>query len=215
MAQAKYTSDDIQVLEGLDPVRKRPRCTSAVPARTATTPAVGDRDNSIDEVINKHATRVEVTLHKDGKTATVEETGAHPRRHDGEVQESALEVIFTTLHSGGKFEPARATRSPAVSTASARRSSTRLSSEMSVTVKRDGERYEMTFERGLATAKLKKLGGARGTGTTVTFSPDDEIFGNKLRFDPELIGERLEAKSYLHGGLEIVLTDGTASPRRR
>ena len=214
MAQAKYTSDDIQVLEGLDPVRKRPAMYIGGTGKDGYHHLLWEIvDNSIDEVINKHATRVEVTLHKDGKTATVEDNGRGiPVDTMAKFKKSALEVIFTTLHSGGKFERGKSYEVSGGLHGVGSAVVNALSSEMSVTVKRDGERYEMTFERGLATAKLKKLGGARGTGTTVTFSPDDEIFGNKLRFDPELIGERLEAKSYLHGGLEIVLTDGTASP---
>jgi len=214
MAQAKYTSDDIQVLEGLDPVRKRPAMYIGGTGKDGYHHLLWEIvDNSIDEVINKHATRVEVTLHKDGRTATVEDNGRGiPVDTMAKFKKSALEVIFTTLHSGGKFERGKSYEVSGGLHGVGSAVVNALSSEMSVTVKRDGERYEMTFERGLATAKLKKLGGARGTGTTVTFSPDDEIFGNKLRFDPELIGERLEAKSYLHGGLEIVLTDGTASP---
>ena len=214
MAQAKYTSDDIQVLEGLDPVRKRPAMYIGGTGKDGYHHLLWEIvDNSIDEVINKHATRVEVTLHKDGRTATVEDNGRGiPVDTMAKFKKSALEVIFTTLHSGGKFERGKSYEVSGGLHGVGSAVVNALSSEMSVTVKRDGERYEMTFERGLATAKLKKLGGARGTGTTVTFSPDEEIFGNKLRFDPELIGERLEAKSYLHGGLEIVLTDGTASP---
>ncbi|HET9990384.1 MAG TPA: toprim domain-containing protein, partial [Kofleriaceae bacterium] len=76
----------------------------------------------------------------------------------------------------------------------------------------DGERYEIRFERGETKVKLKKLGAARGTGTLVTFHPDDDVFGGKLHFDPKLIIERLEAKSYLHGGLEIIFVDQTQSP---
>jgi DNA gyrase subunit B/topoisomerase-4 subunit B len=87
-----------------------------------------------------------------------------------------------------------------------------LSKELIATVKRDGERFEMRFARGEAKGKLKKLGGARGGGTTVHFRPDDDVFGGKLHFDAKLIAERLEAKSYLHGGLEIVFTDETQKP---
>jgi len=215
MAQAsKYTADDIQLLEGLEPVRKRPGMYIGGTSKEGYHHLLWEVvDNSIDEVINKHASKVEVTLHKDGKSATVEDNGRGiPVDMMAKLKKPALEVIFTTLHSGGKFERGK---SYAVSgglhgVGSAVVSA--LSEEVVVTVKRDSQRYEMTFERGHAKGKLKKLGNARGTGTTVYFRPDDEIFGGKLHFDPKWIGERLEAKSYLHGGLEIVFTDETQSP---
>jgi len=214
MAQAKYTSDDIQVLEGLDPVRKRPAMYIGGTGKDGYHHLLWEVvDNSIDEVINKHATRVEVTLHKDGKRATVEDNGRGiPVDTMAKFKKSALEVIFTTLHSGGKFERGKSYQVSGGLHGVGSAVVNALSNELTVTVKREGERYEMSFERGHATTKLKKLGGARGTGTIVSFSPDEEIFGNKLRFDPDVIAERLEAKSYLHGGLEIVLTDETATP---
>jgi DNA gyrase subunit B len=170
-------------------------------------------DNSIDEVINKHATKVEVTLHKNGKSATVEDNGRGiPVDIVPKVKKSALEVVFTKLHAGGKFDRGKSyavsggLHGVGASVVNA------LSSELVAQVKRDGERFEMTFSRGEPKAKLKKIGAARGTGTMVTFTPDDDVFGGKLRFDPELVIERLESKAYLHAGLEIVFTDETASP---
>jgi DNA gyrase/topoisomerase IV subunit B len=214
MAQAKYTADEIQVLEGLEPVRKRPGMYIGGTDKNGYHHLLWEIvDNSIDEVINKHATKVDVTLHKDGKSATVEDNGRGiPVDTMAKLKKSALEVIFTTLHSGGKFERGKnyAVSGGLHGVGSAVVNA--LSKELVTTVKRDGERFEMTFERGHAKSKLKKLGNARGTGTTVFFRPDDEIFGGKLAFDPKLIAERLEAKTYLHGGLEIVLTDETQSP---
>ena len=215
MAQAsKYTGDEIQVLEGLDPVRKRPGMYIGGTGKDGYHHLLWEIvDNSIDEVINKHASKVEVTLHKNGKSATVEDNGRGiPVDTMSKFKKSALEVIFTTLHSGGKFERGK---SYAVSGGLHGVGSAvvnALSSELVATVKRDGERFEMTFARGEAKGKLKKLGAARGTGTTITFHPDDEVFGGKLSFDADLIAERLEAKSYLHGGLEIVFHDETKSP---
>ncbi|MDQ3300217.1 MAG: ATP-binding protein, partial [Myxococcota bacterium] len=214
MAQAKYTGEDIQVLEGLDPVRKRPGMYIGGTGKDGYHHLLWEVvDNSIDEVINKHASKVEVTVHKDGKSATVEDNGRGiPIDTMAKFKKSALEVIFTTLHSGGKFERGKSYAVSGGLHGVGAAVVNALSSEMTVTVKRDSERFEMSFARGLAQGKLKKLGGARGTGTTVTFRPDDEVFGGKLKFDPELIAERLESKSYLHGGLEIVLTDETSSP---
>ena len=214
MAANSYSGSDIQVLEGLDPVRKRPGMYIGGTGKDGYHHLLWEVvDNSIDEVINKHATKVEVTLHKDGKSATVEDNGRgipvdlHPK-----LKKSALEVVFTVLHAGGKFERGKSysvsggLHGVGASVVNA------LSSELVVTVKRDGERHEMRFSRGEPQGKLKNLGAARGTGTIVKFRPDDDVFGGKLSFDTDVIAERLEAKSYLHGGLEIVFHDETTSP---
>ncbi|MEO6774192.1 MAG: DNA topoisomerase IV subunit B [Kofleriaceae bacterium] len=215
MASAsKYTGDDIQVLEGLDPVRKRPGMYIGGTGKDGYHHLLWEVvDNSIDEVINKHATKVEVTLHKDGKTCTVEDNGRGiPVDVMAKQKKPAIEVIYSTLHSGGKFERGKSYAVSGGLHGVGAAVVNALSSSLIAQVKRDGERFEIRFERGETKAKLKKLGAARGTGTLVTFHPDDEVFGGKLHFDPELIGERLEAKSYLHGGLEIVFTDETTSP---
>ncbi|HEV7558994.1 MAG TPA: ATP-binding protein, partial [Kofleriaceae bacterium] len=215
MASAsKYTGEDIQILEGLEPVRMRPGMYIGGTGKDGYHHLLWEIvDNSIDEVINKHATKVEVTLHKNGKSATVEDNGRGiPVDIIPKVKKSALEVVFTKLHAGGKFDRGKSyavsggLHGVGASVVNA------LSSELVATIKRDGERHEMTFERGEPKGKIKKLGAARGSGTTVTFHPDDDVFGGKLKFDPELISERLEAKAYLHGGLEIVFTDQTQSP---
>jgi DNA gyrase subunit B/topoisomerase-4 subunit B len=214
MAQTKYTGEEIQVLEGLDPVRKRPGMYIGGTGKDGYHHLLWEVvDNSIDEVINKHASRVEVTLHKDGKSATVEDNGRGiPVDVMPKFKKSAVEVIFTTLHSGGKFERGKSYAVSGGLHGVGAAVVNALSSELVVTVKRDGERHEITFERGDTTSKLKRLGAARGTGTTVQFRPDEDVFGPKLVFDAELIAERLEAKSYLHGGLEIVFADETKSP---
>jgi len=214
MAQTKYTGEEIQVLEGLDPVRKRPGMYIGGTGKDGYHHLLWEVvDNSIDEVINKHATRVEVALHKDGRSATVEDNGRGiPVDMMPKFKKSAAEVIFTTLHSGAKFDRGKSYAVSGGLHGVGAAVVNALSSELVVTVKRDGERHEITFERGDATSKLKRLGNARGTGTTVRFRPDPEVFGVKLQFDPELIAERLEAKSYLHGGLEIVFTDETKTP---
>jgi DNA gyrase subunit B/topoisomerase-4 subunit B len=215
MAQAsKYTGDEIQVLEGLDPVRKRPGMYIGGTGKDGYHHLLWEIvDNSIDEVINKLATKVEVTLHKNGKSATVEDNGRGiPVDIMPKFKKSALEVIFTTLHSGGKFERGKSYAVSGGLHGVGAAVVNALSTELVATVKRDGERFEMTFSRGHAKGKLKKLGAARGSGTTITFHPDDEVFGGKLSFDADLIAERLEAKSYLHGGLEIVFHDETKSP---
>ncbi|HUJ63651.1 MAG TPA: DNA topoisomerase IV subunit B [Kofleriaceae bacterium] len=215
MAQAtRYTGEDIQVLEEIEAVRKRPAMYIGGTGKDGYHHLLWEIvDNSIDEVINKHASKVEVTVHKGGKAATVEDNGRGiPVDTVAKLKQSALQVVFTKLHAGGKFDRGKSyavsggLHGVGASVVNA------LSSELVATVKRDGERYEMTFERGEPKSKLKKLGAARGTGTTVRFEPDEEVFGDKLRFDPALIAERLDAKSYLHAGLEILFHDETQHP---
>jgi DNA gyrase subunit B/topoisomerase-4 subunit B len=210
----KYTGEEIQVLEGLEPVRTRPGMYIGGTGKDGYHHLLWEVvDNSIDEVINKHASRVEVTVHKDGKSATVFDNGRGiPVDVMPKFKKSATEVIFTTLHSGAKFDRGKSYAVSGGLHGVGAAVVNALSSELVVTVVRDGERHEISFERGAATSKLKKLGNARGTGTTIRFRPDDEVFGPKLAFDPALIAERLEAKSYLHGGLEITFTDETKSP---
>ncbi|HWO22117.1 MAG TPA: DNA topoisomerase IV subunit B [Kofleriaceae bacterium] len=214
MAQAKqYTGEDIQVLEEIEAVRLRPAMYIGGTGKEGYHHLLWEIvDNSIDEVINKHASRVAVTLHAGGKRATVEDNGRGiPTDTVPKLKKSALEVVFTKLHAGGKFDRGKSyavsggLHGVGASVVNA------LSSELVATVKREGERFEMSFQRGEPTGKLKNLGGARGTGTTVTFRPDEEIFG-KLVFDPKVVAERLEAKAYLHGGLEIVFRDETQTP---
>src|SRR5690242_20122315 len=151
MAQAsKYTGEEIQVLEGLEPVRKRPGMYIGGTGKDGYHHLLWEIvDNSIDEVINKHASKVEVTLHKNGKSATVEDNGRGiPVDMMPKYKKSALEVIFTTLHSGGKFtrggnyQVSGGLHGVGAAVVNA------LSEELIVTVKRDGERYEQRFARG-------------------------------------------------------------------
>src|ERR1700759_2908182 len=160
MASAsKYTAEDIQVLEGLDPVRKRPGMYIGGTGKDGYHHLLWEVvDNSIDEVINKHATKVEVTLHKDGKTATVEDNGRGiPTDLMPKFKKSAVEVLFTTPHSGGKFERGKRYAVSGGLHGVGAAVVNALSSELVVTIKRDGERHEITFERGEATSKLKRL----------------------------------------------------------
>jgi DNA gyrase subunit B/topoisomerase-4 subunit B len=159
-------------------------------------------DNAVDEAMNGYASNVALTLHEDGSSVTVTDDGRgipvdkHPKS-----KTSALEVIFTTLHAGGKFEhgnykTAGGLHGVGASVVNA------LSSELRASVKRDGTTWEMSFRRGKPTGALKKTGAARGTGTTVYFHPDPTIFP-KVEFDPAVIRERLEVVSYIHKGVRV------------
>ena len=211
--KATYNAADIQVLEGLEPVRKRPAM------YIGGTDASGYHhllweilDNSVDEVINAYAARIEVTLARDGRTMTVTDDGRGiPVDVMPKYKKPAIEVILTTLHSGGKFEQGNYIHSGGLHGVGSSVVNA-LSESLIARVKRDGKHYVQTYARGLATSKLKVEGNARGTGTSMTFTPDPEIFGAKARFDPKLIRERLEAKSYLHRGMIVAWRDETQSP---
>jgi DNA gyrase subunit B/topoisomerase-4 subunit B len=204
LMKQKYTAKDITVLEGLEPVRKRPGMyiggVDSVGLHHLLWELV---DNSVDEAMNGHCDKVIVTLHKNGQTVTVADNGrgipvdVHPK-----YKRAALELILTTLHAGGKFENQNYYHSGGLHGVGAS-VVTALSASMVAQVKREGFHWEQTFARGVATGKLKKLGPARGTGTTVTFTPDPQIFPNTT-FKPAMIRERLEARSYLHRGLTLV-----------
>ena len=213
-----YTARDITVLEGLEPVRKRPGMyIGGVDTRGLHHLVNEIVDNAIDEVINGHATRLEVTLFPDGKEIEVTDNGrgipvdVHPK-----YKKSALELILTTLHSGGKFDQASYVHSGGLHGVGSSVVCA-LSLEMAVTVKRDGHSWRQTYSRGKATSKVQKVTAGekvRGSGTTVRFRPDPDIFG-KLAFDAAEIRERLEAKTYLHRGLRVVFLDETRKPARR
>src|SRR3954471_7632604 len=159
-------------------------------------------DNAVDEAMNGYASNIVVTLHKDGSSITVADDGRGiPVDKHAATKKSALEVIFTVLHAGGKFEQgsyktAGGLHGVGASVVNA------LSTELRASVRRDGSQWEMSFKRGHPTGPLKKIGPAKGTGTTVYFHPDPTIFP-KIEFDPALIRERLEVISYLHKGVKV------------
>lgn len=213
-ATSDYSAKDIVALEGLEPVRKRPGMYIGGVGSAGLHHLVWEIvDNSVDEAMNGHATEIKVTLHKDGRTVTVSDNGRgipvdkHPK-----TKKSALEMVLTILHAGGKFDgnnykTAGGLHGVGASVVNA------LSKELVAVVRRDGVQYQMCFAKGAVTQPLKKLPGAiRGTGTSITFTPDPTIFP-KTEFDAEIIRLRLETASFLHRGLKVTFTDeakGTA-----
>src|SRR5262249_12885158 len=208
-----YTAKDITVLEGLEPVRKRPGMYIGGVGAAGLHHLVWEiLDNSIDEAMNGYASNIVVTLHSDASSITIADDGRgipidkHPK-----TKKSALEVIFSTLHAGGKFEhgnykTAGGLHGVGASVVNA------LSKELIATVKRDGAQWEMRFKQGKATTGLKKVGPARGTGTSVYFHPDAAIFP-KIEFDADVIKQRLEVASFLHKGVKIVFTDESSKEK--
>jgi len=208
---ATYTAKDITVLEGLEPVRKRPGMYIGGVGSTGLHHLVWEiLDNAVDEAMNGYASNIAVTLHQDGASVTVTDDGRgipidkHPK-----TKKSAIEVIFTTLHAGGKFEAGNYKTAGGLHGVGASVVNA-LSRELVATVKRDGHQYQMTFKQGKPTGSLKKIGAARGTGTTVYFKPDPQIFP-KVEFDAQIIRERLEVASYLHRGVKVIFEGGTTS----
>jgi DNA gyrase/topoisomerase IV subunit B len=210
-----YTAKDIQALEGLEPVRKRPAMyIGGVDTRGYHHLLWEIVDNSIDEVINGHASWVDVTLHADGKTITVSDNGRGiPVDEMPKFKKPALEVILTTLHSGGKFDGDNYVHSGGLHGVGSSVVNA-LSEELVATVRRDGGEWRQSFSRGKPTSKLKKVRDVRGSGTSISFRPDTEIFGERAKFDAELLRERLQGKSYLHRGMKVVFTDETLKPKQ-
>jgi DNA gyrase subunit B/topoisomerase-4 subunit B len=209
-----YTAKDITVLEGLEPVRKRPGMYIGGVGSTGLHHLVWEiLDNGVDEAMNGYASNIAVTLHADGSSITIADDGRGiPVDRHARTKKSALEVIFTFLHAGGKFEhgsykTAGGLHGVGASVVNA------LAKELVATVKRDGHRFEQRFRQGKAAGPLKQLGPARGTGTTVFFRPDPTIFP-KVEFDAAIIRDRLEVSSYLHKGLRISFEDESTGEAR-
>ncbi len=213
-ATNSYSAKDIVALEGLEPVRKRPGMYIGGVGSAGLHHLIWEIvDNSVDEAMNGHATEITVTLHKDNSTVTVSDNGRgipvdkHPK-----TKKPALEMVLTVLHAGGKFDgnnykTAGGLHGVGASVVNA------LSKELIAIVRRDGAQYRMAFSKGQPTTPLQKLKGAiRGTGTTITFTPDPTIFP-KIEFDTATIRLRLETASFLHRGLKVSYVDEAAGTK--
>ena len=204
-APQSYDASAIEVLEGLEPVRRRPGMyIGGIDERALHHLAAEVLDNAMDEAVAGHATRIEVTLAA-GNRLTITDNGRgipvdpHPK-YPGK---SALEVILTTLHSGGKFsDKAYATsgglHGVGISVVNA------LSTDTVVEVARDRLLYRQTFAQGLPTSPLEQVGAAPNRrGTSVAFTPDASIFGEGARFKPARLYRLARSKAYLYAGVEI------------
>ena len=200
----EYDASSIEVLEGLEPVRKRPGMYIGGTDERALHHMVSEiLDNSMDEAVAGHANRIEVEL-KANYEISIRDNGRgvpvdpHPKYPD----KSALEVIFCTLHSGGKFSGTAYQTSGGLHGVGASVVNA-LSSSMIVQVARNKELYEQRFSRGIALGNLEKIGNASNRrGTYVTFLPDKEIFGNH-KFKPSRLFKSIRSKAYLFSGVEI------------
>lgn len=204
-AANSYTADDIEVLEGLEPVRRRPGMYIGGSDELAMHHLVNEVfDNSMDEAVAGHASRIEIEL-DEGNRVTIRDNGRgipidpHPKYPD----KSALEVILTTLHAGGKFsskayETSGGLHGVGISVVNA------LSDELLVEVVRDKLIYRQHYSRGHPLGPIAQEGNAPNRrGTSVIFHPDAEIFGNKARFRPHRLYKLARSKAYLYKGVEI------------
>ncbi|MDA9493195.1 MULTISPECIES: DNA topoisomerase IV subunit B [unclassified Bradyrhizobium] len=204
-AEADYTAADIEVLEGLEPVRRRPGMYIGGTDEKALHHLFAEViDNSMDEALAGHATFIGVELSADGfLTVTDNGRGIPIDPHPKFPKKSALEVIMCTLHSGGKFdskvyETSGGLHGVGISVVNA------LSSLLEVEVARSQKLYRMTFERGHPKGKLEDLGKINNRrGTRVRFKPDTDIFGAKAAFKPQRLFKMTRSKAYLFGGVEI------------
>ena len=218
-----YTAADIEVLEGLEPVRRRPGMyIGGTDERALHHLAAEIIDNAMDEVVAGHASRIEIELAEDGGV-TVRDNGRgipvdpHPKFKNV----SALEVILTTLHSGGKFSGKAYQTSGGLHGVGASVVNA-LSETMTVEVARDGQLWRQSYSRGKPKTKLVKVGPvANRRGTTVTFHADPEIFGKKAEFKAATLYRMARAKAYLISGVKIVwkcaaakLPEGEEIPER-
>ncbi|CUU18844.1 topoisomerase-4 subunit B [Bradyrhizobium sp. RT9b] len=203
--EADYTAADIEVLEGLEPVRRRPGMYIGGTDEKALHHLFAEViDNSMDEALAGHATFIGVELSADGfLTVTDNGRGIPIDPHPKFPKKSALEVIMCTLHSGGKFdskvyETSGGLHGVGISVVNA------LSSLLEVEVARSQKLYRMTFERGHPKGKLEDLGKINNRrGTRVRFKPDTDIFGAKAAFKPQRLFKMTRSKAYLFGGVEI------------
>ncbi len=201
-----YQADSIQVLKGLEAVRRRPAMyIGAVSARGLHHLVYEVVDNSVDEALAGFATKIDVTIHADNAVTVVDNGRGIPVDIHKTEKKPGVEVALTVLHAGGKFDKSTykvsgGLHGVGVSVVNA------LSEKLEVWVDRDGKRHHMAFERGETTKKLEVVGKAKGTGTTVWFKPDDKIF-TETRFDYATIANRLRELAFLNKGLTIVLKD--------
>lgn len=209
LTSSQYTAEtSITVLEGLEPVRKRPSMYIGSTDSKGLHHLVWEIvDNSVDEYLNGHGDTITVTLHKSGDAISIADNGRgipvdiHPKH-----KKSGLELVLTVLHAGGKFGQtdgyfySGGLHGVGASVVNA------LSRKLIATIRRDGFEWQQKYARGIPQTKLEKLGPNRGHGTTIYFEPDETIF-KVTKFNSEEIKDHLEGMSYIHSGLKIIFKD--------
>ncbi|MBN3039053.1 MAG: DNA topoisomerase (ATP-hydrolyzing) subunit B [Candidatus Omnitrophica bacterium] len=206
-ATHQYDARTIQVLEGVDAVRKRPAMYIGDVSTAGLHHLVYEVcDNSIDEAMAGYCNNIHVTVHADNSVTVSDDGRGIPVDIHKTQKKPALEVVMTTLHAGGKFDHrvykvAGGLHGVGVSVVNA------LSEWLEVEVKRDGKVYHQRYERGRTASKLTVVGKSTRSGTKVTFKPDKEIFGPKAKYSFDILSQRLRELAFLNRGINIILED--------
>ena len=212
-----YDASKLGKLEGLEAVRKKPGMYIGGTDERALHHCVSEvLDNSVDEHLAGHCDRIEVTIHLDGSISIRDNGRGIPVDIHPQYKIPGVEMVLTTLHSGGKYGQGGYKFSGGTHGVGAKCVNA-VSEWFEVEVSRDGQVHSMEFERGKTIKKLEVIGKAKGTGTLITFKPDAEIFRETVEFKSDIIGQRLRELAFLNSGLEIIFADErntTAEPER-
>src|SRR3990167_9055372 len=201
-----YGAKDIQVLEGLDPVRKRPGMYIGSTGLDGLHHLVWEvLDNSLDEAMAGFAKNIAITLLPQNRVQVTDDGRGIPVEKHPQTKKSTLETVLTVLHAGGKFgsgayKVSGGLHGVGVSVVNA------LSVYLKAEVCRDGAKYQQEFSRGKPKAQVKKIGSCRGSGTTVVFEPDPLVF-KEIEFDTTRILQHLRQQAYLTSGVKIIFAD--------
>ncbi len=207
MVSENYDASKLGKLEGLEAVRKKPGMYIGGTDERALHHCVSEvLDNSVDEHLAGHCSRIEVTIHVDGSISIRDNGRGIPVDIHPQYKIPGVEMVLTTLHSGGKYGQGGYKFSGGTHGVGAKCVNA-VSAWFEVEVSRDGQVYHMEFERGKTIKKLEVIGKAKGTGTLITFQPDPEIFRETVEFKADRIAQRLRELAFLNSGLEIIFAD--------
>src|SRR3954464_6784985 len=206
-APESYDSSKLGKLEGLEAVRKKPGMYIGGTDESALHHCVSEvLDNSVDEHLAGHCTKIDVAIHVDGSISIRDDGRGIPVNINKESGLPGVELVLTTLHSGGKYGQGGYKFSGGTHGVGAKCVNA-VSEWFEVEVSRNNEVYQMEFERGKTIQKLHVIGTAKHTGTLITFKPDAEIFRETVEFKSDIISQRLRELAFLNSSLEIIFAD--------